>query len=190
MPEFTRSAIDETVDHFDDVVDAGFATLRGNSFADRLFYTASELGDWSLIWHLLGVARGLGPAGLESTMRQSLALGAESALVNGPIKSMFRRRRPVPAVERPHHLRTPRTSSFPSGHASSAFLAAGLLSDGSRLAPLYYGTAALVSASRIHVQIHHASDVVAGAVLGTALAAGVRRVWPCLLYTSPSPRDL
>ncbi|GIT76941.1 MAG: hypothetical protein Ct9H300mP31_14720 [Acidimicrobiaceae bacterium] len=30
---------------------------------DRLFYTASELGDFSLIWHLLGTARGVATRG-------------------------------------------------------------------------------------------------------------------------------
>jgi len=178
VPESIRSALSQSVDHFDDLVDRGFGTLRGNATADRLFYTASELGDWSLIWHLLGVARGLGPAGIESTVRQSVALGAESALVNGAIKSLFRRRRPVPDVERPHRLRTPLTSSFPSGHASSAFLAAGLLSDRSRLEPVYYALAVIVASSRIHVRIHHASDVVAGAALGAVLARAARRSWP------------
>ncbi len=58
-------------------------------------------------------------------------------------------------------------------------LAAGLLSERDRrLVPLYYGLAAVVAASRVHVRIHHGSDVVAGAVLGASLAALGRRLWP------------
>ncbi|MGI9601921.1 MAG: phosphatase PAP2 family protein [Acidimicrobiales bacterium] len=178
MPETDRHPVIELVDQFDEWVDQRSALLRDHPVANRLFYSASELGDWSLIWHILGTARGLGPAGFESAARQGLALGAESALVNGPVKALFRRRRPLPAGERPHKLRAPRTSSFPSGHASSAFMAAGLLSENSSLAPAYYALAALVAASRVHVSIHHASDVVAGAALGVVLAKGVRRVWP------------
>ena len=68
----------------------------------------------------------------------------------------------------------PLTSSFPSGHASAAFCAAGLLSEGSRLEPAYYALAAVVAASRVHVKIHHASDVVAGAAVGT-VARGRRQ---------------
>ncbi|MDH3704958.1 MAG: phosphatase PAP2 family protein [Acidimicrobiia bacterium] len=163
----------------DDAVDQIFDRLRGKPAADRFFYAASELGDMSLIWHIAGTARGLGPAGIESAVRQGLALGAESALVNGPVKSLFGRRRPAPAdVERPHHLRMPRTSSFPSGHASSAFMAAGLLSERSSLGPIWYLAAASVASSRIYVRIHHGSDVVAGAALGVLLARGVRRLWP------------
>ena len=39
-----------------------------------------------------------------------------------------------------------------------------------RLRPLYYGLAAIVATSRVHVQVHHASDVLAGAVVGTTYA--------------------
>lgn len=170
------------VQRFDDLVDGWFDRVRGNAAVDRVYYVASELGDWSLIWHLLGAAQAAttrdADAGLRRLLRLSAGLGAESALVNGAIKSVFRRTRPVNESARPHRLRTPRTSSFPSGHASSAFFAAALLSEGSRAKPLYYGVAFVVATSRIHVRIHHASDVVAGAALGATLGAAVRRAWP------------
>jgi undecaprenyl-diphosphatase len=163
---------------FDDAVDDFFELrLRGRPVVDRLFYVASELGDFSLIWHLLGAGQGLRrPDGFSRTVRLSAALGVESALVNGVVKSLFRRERPVHQGERPHRLRTPRTTSFPSGHASSAFLAASLLSSGSRAKPVYFAIATVVAASRIHVRIHHASDVAGGAALGLALGAVAKRI--------------
>lgn len=167
------------IDRFDVFVDELFDHLRGNPIADRVFYVASELGDWSVIWHLLGSAQGLMRRdGFERALQLSAALGVESALVNGVIKSVFRRQRPVLAegVTRPHRLRTPRTTSFPSGHASSAFLAATLLSDRSRGAPVFFAVAAVVAASRVHVRIHHASDVVGGAALGLVLGAVAKRL--------------
>jgi undecaprenyl-diphosphatase len=78
-----------------------------------------------------------------------------------------------------HRLRQPRTSSFPSGHASSGFFAAAILSrTAPRLRPLWYAAAILVALSRPYVRIHHASDVLAGAVVGRALAGVAERVWP------------
>ena len=65
-----------------------------------------------------------------------------------------------------HKIRKPQTSSFPSGHASSAVLAASILSEGSKLSAVYKVLAALVATSRIHVRAHHASDVIAGATVG------------------------
>ena len=40
-------------------VDDAFDVLRGNPVADRLFYAATELGDFGLIWVLLAWAHGL-----------------------------------------------------------------------------------------------------------------------------------
>ena len=137
------------------------------------------MGDFSLIWHLLGAAKGVtSRRGTREATRLALALGAESALVNGAVKSAFRRERPLHEDDRPHGLRQPLTSSFPSGHASAAFMAATLLSERSRVKPVWYGLAAIVAASRIHVRIHHASDVLVGAGVGLALGPAFRRVLP------------
>lgn len=171
----------EAVAAFDDIVDRRIDRLRGHRALDRVMYGASELGDFSLIWHLVGVGQALLPGrDPMSAVRLSAILGVESVLVNGGIKSLFRRTRPVwdDDSPRPHKLRTPLSSSFPSGHASSAFTAAGVLSQGDPLWPVYYGLAVVVASSRVYVKIHHASDVVAGAALGVGLAAIARRAWP------------
>jgi len=110
--------------------------------------------------------------------RQGEFSAIESVLVNLVIKSLFRRGRPQGEIERPHPLRRPRTSSFPSGHATSAFTSAVLLSEGDDLWPLYYALAVVVAASRVHVRIHHASDVVAGAAIGLALGHVGKRLAP------------
>jgi undecaprenyl-diphosphatase len=76
-------------------------------------------------------------------------------------------------------LRTPLTSSFPSGHASSAFFAAVLLARRQpKLAGLWFGLAAVVACSRIHVRMHHASDVVVGAAIGATLGALTDKLVP------------
>jgi membrane-associated phospholipid phosphatase len=167
---------------FDDAIEARFDRLRGHRALDRLMYGASELGDWSLIWHLVGLSQALLP-GREpmSAVRLSVILGVESIVVNGGIKQLFRRVRPEWTSDdpRPHRLRQPRTSSFPSGHASSAFTAAGVLAaGGDPLWPIYYAIAVVVASSRAYVRIHHPSDVVAGAVLGVGLALLANQIWP------------
>jgi membrane-associated phospholipid phosphatase len=176
------SAVRRAVTRFDDVVEARVERIRGNRVLDRVMYAASALGEGSAIWHLFGWSLVLlagHPAHL--ALRLSVILILESALVNLGIKQLFRRTRPVWSAEeaRPHRLRRPRSSSFPSGHASAAFTAAGVLStSGDHLWPLYYLVAVLVASSRCYVRIHHASDVLAGAAVGVALALLANQVWP------------
>lgn len=179
---FTLTRVKEAVNGFDVAVDRRVDRLRGHKTLDRVMYGASELGDWSLIWHLIGASQALLPGRDPMTaVRLSAILGVESLLVNGGIKSMFRRARPIwddEGAPRPHNLRTPLSSSFPSGHASAAFTAAVVLGHGDPLWPVYYGVAGVVASSRVYVKIHHASDVAAGALLGVLLGATARHLWP------------
>ncbi len=178
-PATDAHPVQRAIVRFDAEVDRALDVLRGNRVADRVFYTASELGDFSLIWHLLATGQGLRRGGdLSGTLRVVAAMSVESAIVNGPVKSVFRRTRPVSDVPRPHRLRQPKTTSFPSGHASAATVFAIVAGQDDPWQPLYVALASTVALSRIYVRIHHASDVVGGAVTGAALGLGLRRLWP------------
>lgn len=167
-----------TIDAFDARVDALLELVRGNPIGDRVFTTASHLGDFSLIWHLIGISRGLTKGRVDQAVVLAALLGAESLLVNQGIKRLFRRARPTQTGDDRFQVRRPTTSSFPSGHASSAAFAAVVLSgwDGKRLSPVWFEIAAIVGLSRAYVRIHHGSDVVAGAALGALLGLVGRRV--------------
>ena len=163
---------------FDRWADDQLEKLRGNTVADGVFTIASHLGDFSVIWHIIGFARGLtSDARADDAIALSAVLAVESVLVNQGIKRLFRRTRPTVTGDDRFVVRKPSTSSFPSGHASSAFVAATLLTawGGRRTAPLWFGTAAVVGVSRAYVRIHHASDVVAGAALGLVLGNIAKR---------------
>jgi membrane-associated phospholipid phosphatase len=171
--------IKERIRAFDDHVDTVFDRVRGDPVVDRVMYGASELGDFSLLWHMVGMARGLtSDEHADEAIRLSVILAGESLLVNGVIKSFFRRRRPIWDQPRAFRIRRPRSSSFPSGHASAAFTAATVLSEGDPLWPLYYAAATVVAVSRTYVKIHHASDVVAGIATGLVIGRIARKVWP------------
>lgn len=180
-PAIPTIPIPAAFEPFDDLVDRWFEEhLRHRRPADALMYGASAVGDHGIVW--LGLAllqAGRRRDGWQRPLiRAAAGLGIESAVVNGPVKLMFRRTRPVHEGPRPLHLRTPRTSSFPSGHACAAFFGAALLRDGDPLWPLYYALAVVVAASRTHVKIHHASDVIGGAMLGILLGELARRMFP------------
>jgi undecaprenyl-diphosphatase len=168
------------VARFDAAAERWLDRWRGHPVPDTMFRTASRLGEWSLIWHGASAAIAVAqPRRAGRTLRLAILLGAESLIVNQGIKRLITRTRPLVAGDPRHRLRRPRTSSFPSGHASSGFFAATLLSRVvPQLRPVWYAAATVVAVSRPYVRIHHASDVVAGAVVGRVLARIAGRVWP------------
>jgi membrane-associated phospholipid phosphatase len=167
------------VDDIDAAVDRAWEPVRHVAVVDRVFYAASAAADFSLLWQACNVGLYLtGRHRARDAARIAMVLGIESLVVNQGVKRLFGRRRPTEhPSERTQHLRQPLTSSFPSGHASAAVVASSLLSASEpRLSPLFRATAAVVAASRLHVRIHHASDVLAGAAVGLVLVRTFRRV--------------
>lgn len=176
-----QSQFTSRIDQLDNQVDEWWERWRGIPMVDRLFFGASNLGDFSLIWHIVGGLRALPPGRKPgSAIRFSSLLGIESLLVNQGIKRLFVRNRPGSADENTtkHQLREPVTSSFPSGHASAAFCASTVLANRSKFGSMWHLVAAVVSCSRIHVRLHHASDVAAGACLGFLLGKTIGRIVP------------
>jgi undecaprenyl-diphosphatase len=167
------------IQRFDQRVDRAFDVLRGTEPSDRIFYALTELADFSLLWMLLATAKAaIDEDDIPNAMRVTAVLAAESVVVNGAIKSVFKRERPVVQVPRPHKLRVPLTTSFPSGHSSAAVVAGMLMAQRSKRKPIWYGLTLLVASSRVYVRIHHASDVLGGLALGAVLGTLARRLWP------------
>ncbi|MFD8245273.1 bifunctional phosphatase PAP2/diacylglycerol kinase family protein [Nocardia sp. NPDC059691] len=150
--------------------------------ADRALKALSTAADKSRLWMALGAV--LFVAGDRSARRGAvrglLALGIASGVANGVAKPLFPRRRPpdesVPFVRR--LVAPPVSSSFPSGHAASAAaFVTGLALESPAAAVAVAPVAAAVGYSRVHIGVHWPSDVVAGALFGSAVALVTRRWW-------------
>ncbi len=172
------SGFGERVTAFDEAVDKSLERYR-NPALDRVFYSLSSAADHGMLWHGAGVVAALLRRDPKLALRFSAALGVESLITNVGVKSLFRRVRPSEHFEHdaplPYGMRRPITTSFPSGHAATAFMCAAVLGKGRATAPAWFALAALVAGSRVYVRMHHASDVLAGAALGLALAPAARR---------------
>jgi undecaprenyl-diphosphatase len=148
---------------------------------DRDLARLSRAADRSVLW--MGIAAGLAVAGGASGRRAAAAgmasVAVTSALANAGLKHLHRRPRPdavAAGIGTGRAVRMPRSASFPSGHAASAFAFA--TAAGAELPLLAFPLrclAAAVAYSRVHGGAHYPGDVVGGAVLGGAIAAAVGR---------------
>ena len=120
------------------------------------------------------LALGGGKTGRRAALAGVAALGVTATVVNVAVKPLARRRRPERLegdVPLPRHVPMPSSRSFPSGHSAAAFaFATGIGHVSPAAAVPLHALAALVAYSRVHTGVHYPGDVMAGAVMGTALA--------------------
>ncbi|MGH2816287.1 MAG: phosphatase PAP2 family protein, partial [Actinomycetota bacterium] len=142
----------------------------------------SGAADKSRIWLAIAavVAVTGGRRGRRAALEGVAAIAVTSATVNLGLKPIARRRRPdraQPALFEGRHVPMPRSASFPSGHAASAFAFAYAV--GRHLPVLTVPIrllAVAVAYSRVHTGVHYPGDVVIGSVAGAGTAAMVAAV--------------
>src|SRR4051795_3239261 len=149
--------------------------------ADRWLRRLSTAANHGRIWVAIAVLLGLKKGSLRRGAIRGLgSLSVSSLLVNVVLKRLFGRGRPglAPLRSERRLRRSPMTQSFPSGHsASAAAFVTGVAMEnslaGAALAPVALG----VGYSRVHVGVHYPGDVVAGFLVGGAVAAASEHWW-------------
>jgi membrane-associated phospholipid phosphatase len=145
---------------------------------NRIFYTLTFIFTGGAAWFaLMGLITLRRPQlGWQVVHRSALPLALATALVEYPIKSYFRRRRPFISIIQAIVIgKKPGTWSFPSGHSATAFAGAWLFSQHfPRWKGIFYTVASLVAFSRIYLGDHYPGDVVSGSTLGALFAAFFR----------------
>jgi membrane-associated phospholipid phosphatase len=143
---------------------------------DRTLIAITRAANYSRLWLVIagalavfGRGRGRRAAG-----RGLIAIAIAAGVANGPAKLLARRRRPS-SRSHPALIRTPRSTSFPSGHSAAAFaFVTGACSELPALAPALVPLAGMVAYSRVHTGVHYPSDVAVGVGIGigSGLLAG------------------
>ena len=157
----------------DDRLAVWIATHRYGPLDDPFVWlgTIDKLGlVWTAVALVVGAAAG---RGLRGTVLLALLTGlttfaADSAAFG--VKNLVDRTRPFVAHPEIHPLYVVHSSSFPAGHAATAFAGATLLSYVEpRAAPALVALALLIGFSRVYVGVHYPSDVLAGAAIGASV---------------------
>jgi membrane-associated phospholipid phosphatase len=152
-----------------------FARTHGHTpSVERVVAAYSRAGEHAAGWLALGLAGAALARAPErrQAWRRGVRIVAASYGINQAVKFIVRRRRPeldglpplTPVVTR---------LSFPSAHATTSFAAARAYAG---LAPAWalYAAAVAIAVSRPYLGVHYPSDVLAGALIGTAVAD----LWP------------
>jgi membrane-associated phospholipid phosphatase len=146
-------------------------TLRTHGHTPPLEWAVIRLartGENGLLWHGLAAAGAVLDGQRRPVYLRAMRVVAVTLGVNTAVKQVVSRARP--ALEEMPAL-TPVISgrSYPSGHSATSFAGARVLSGALPPGPTY-ALAVAMALTRPYLGVHYPSDIVAGAILGDAVA--------------------
>ncbi len=163
----------------DSSIDSGFQRNRSSS-TDSVARAVTPFGAYAAV----GVSVGSLGAGLLFKDERLRDIGRDAVeaevfaagIVTPVLKTAFGRTRPVSGGDGDEYRPLSNGQSFPSGHATEAFAVASVFaarSSGWVVPVVAYTLATGVGLARMNDRAHFASDVVAGAVIGTAIGRAI-----------------
>ena len=149
---------------------------------DEMMQFVSSLGNKGIIWIGIGILLLL--LGVKNKNRRNggllvlLSLAVNFLACNVILKPLVDRTRPYYVLDYTPLIPPVGDPSFPSGHTSASFAAATAIYAINRKWGLAaYLLAAVMGFSRLYLGVHFPTDVLAGALVGTAAALAVIRLW-------------
>jgi decaprenylphosphoryl-5-phosphoribose phosphatase len=127
-----------------------------------------RIGEYGAIWLLIGIVLAFADPDNGEDWVVAGILGPVAIGLNFVVKLIVRRPRPV-LEGLPPLGGAPSSLSFPSAHATSSFACATAMTRIAPEAAVLFLLAAAIAACRPYLGMHYPSDVVGGAILGTAL---------------------
>ena len=139
-----------------------------SSVMDEAMIVVTSLGNLGIIWIAISAFI------LIRKKNKTAVIGVLCAMLLGTIlgqeilKNIIQRPRPfLESSVINMIIEKPVSYSFPSGHTTAAFAAAGILSKYfKKYSVLFFTIAILIGFSRLYLYVHYPTDVIAGAILG------------------------
>jgi len=136
-----------------------------NPFLSEFFDSVTSLGSPPLVILIIGVLWSAG----ETSVAKPLILGL---LIGGIIvrigKITTDRTRPENHIGEFYSQK-----SFPSGHSTSAFMTATILNHFYNRPAAFFGLATTVAISRIYLEDHYLTDIIAGTLIGLTVGLAI-----------------
>jgi undecaprenyl-diphosphatase len=137
-------------------------------FMDRVMVLFTTLGNMGIVWIVMAILLMISKRYRRIGFMALVAIILGAVLGEGILKHLVKRIRPsadIPAMKL--LITKPLSFSFPSGHTTSSFAAAGILFRYfKKYAIGFFILASLIAFSRLYLYVHYPTDVLAGVVLG------------------------
>jgi membrane-associated phospholipid phosphatase len=127
-----------------------------------------RIGEYGAVWLVIGIVLAFADPDNGEDWVVAGVLGPVAIGLNYVVKVLVRRPRPV-LEGLPPLGGAPSSLSFPSAHATSSFACATAMTRIAPEAAVLFVLAAAIASCRPYLGMHYPSDVLGGAVLGTAL---------------------
>lgn len=135
---------------------------------DKAMVIVTSLGNMGIIWIIISIILIVNKKYRNIGIMVLGALLLSTILGEVCLKPLVHRLRPFSDNSSVKLLiARPISFSFPSGHTTSSFAAAGILAKYFKnYAPYIFSLAALIAFSRLYLYVHYPTDVLAGVILG------------------------
>ena len=143
------------------------------SFLDKVLPVITKLGDAGIFWIIVAIVLLFFKKTRKTGIMAGVALILGLVIGNLTLKPLVARIRPydMPGVEMELLIERLSDKSFPSGHTLASFEAATvLLINDKRFGIPAIVLASVIAFSRLYLYVHYPTDVLAGIVLGVAIA--------------------
>ncbi len=145
-----------------------------NDFLTPIFIFLTKIGDKGYIWIALSLLFLLRKETRRWGIVLVITLVLTTVLGEGVLKHLIKRERPFLRYAYDLLIEQPITTSFPSGHTAASMAVLGVFLQYIKSYRLPIGLLAIgIAFSRLYLQVHYASDVLVGAMLGFAVSYGV-----------------
>lgn len=135
---------------------------------DKFMVIFTTLGNMGTVWIVIALLLILGKKYRRIGFMVLIAMLLGTILGDGIVKHVVMRIRPSESIPIDKLLiPKPLSYSFPSGHTTSSFAAAGILCRYfKKYAALFLILAFLIAFSRLYLYVHYPTDVLGGVILG------------------------
>ena len=146
----------------------GMRTRFHSPAAETVGKALGKIGEYGAVWLVIGIVMAFVDSDNGENWVVAGLLGPIAIGLNFAVKLVVRRHRPV-LEGLPPLGGAPSSLSFPSAHATSSFACATAMTRIAPEAAFLFILAGAIAVCRPYLGMHYPSDVIAGAILGTAL---------------------